>query len=521
MVGFRAGVTAFRQDYQASTPEGSEEWESWDGRRARYALYWGMFENNAYDAVRRWATKYKSDYGLYKYTRNIYNPAYRLAQFHRSHVWGGALHPDAAAEGALPIFTENEELRVAIATLWQASNWSTNKDTVPLWGATMGDAVLRVIDDAERGRVYLKLTHPGTLKDVTTDPFGNVKAYELQEERAHPERPKTTVVYTERASRDGDNVVYETFLDGKPYAWGAEAAWEEPYGFVPMVLLQHNNVGLPWGWAELHPCLSKAREVDDIASKTSDQIRKMVDAPWLLAGVNPPPSKPVTSGAAATTTDTQPGRQEIPMLYGAVGASATPLVAPLDLAAALKHIESISAEIEKEYPELRYDLGKARGEVSGRALRIARQDVETKMQERRGVYDNVLVRAQQMAVAIGGMRNYPGYEGFSLESYAAGELEHKIGERPVFSDDPLDRLEIEEALWRAASAAGDNGVSLKFFLKRQGWSDAEIDEVMQSDEYQARQAVRALGMVQPRRQPAAAGGTQTDPELQADGEDQP
>ena len=207
------------------------------------------------------------------------------------------------------------------------------------------------------------------------------------------------------------------------------------------------------------------------------------------------------------------------MLYGSVGASATPLVAPLDLAATLKHIESISAEIEKEYPELRYDLGKARGEVSGRALRIARQDVETKMQERRGVYDNVLVRAQQMAIAIGGMRNYPGYESFSLESYAAGDLEHKIGERPVFSDDPLDRLEIEEALWRAASAAGDNGVSLKFFLKRQGWSDTDIDEVMQSDEYRARQAVRALGMVQPRRQ-IGDGGAQTDPEPPADGEDQ-
>jgi len=34
--------------------------------------------------------------------------------------------------------------------------------------------------------------------------------------------------------------------------------------------------------------MSKFREVDDIASKLDDQIRKMVDAPWLFIGMTKP-----------------------------------------------------------------------------------------------------------------------------------------------------------------------------------------------------------------------------------------
>jgi hypothetical protein len=66
---------------------------------------------------------------------------------------------------------------------------------------------------------------------------------------------------------------------------------------------------------------------------------------------------------------------------------------------------------------------------------------------RRAGYDSALMRAHQMAVAIGGMRGYVGYQGFSLDSYRAGALEHSIGDRPVFAIDPLDRIEEDTAFW--------------------------------------------------------------------------
>jgi hypothetical protein len=97
--------------------------------------------------------------------------------------------------------------------------------------------------------------------------------------------------------------------------------------------------------------------------------------------------------------------------------------------------------LEKDYPELRYDSARATGDASAKALREVRKACESKVHGRRVVYDDALVRAHKMALAIGGWRGYEGYEAFDLGSYAAGDLDHSIGERTVFLLDPLDRIE--------------------------------------------------------------------------------
>jgi hypothetical protein len=523
MAGVQHGVAAFRKEYFASGAGDNEKWESHEARCARYALYWALLENNAYDNVNRWAQSYRSAYGLYRFTRNIYNPAYRLASFHKSHIWGGRLDVKegvAGEAGALPIKTGSDDVRKAIAALWRASNWASQKDITTFRTAAMGDGAIKIVDDSERKRVYMQTLQPSMLKSVEVE-HDNVKAYELEYEVDDEKENGQAVKYGERASRDGQDVVYETFRNGKPHDWGYGATtWRVPLGFVPLVLIQHNNVGIEWGWSEIHPCLSKIREVDDIASKLSDQIRKMVDAPWLFAGVSEPKTQPTTSSRAAEVDkamaaqrNAEAGRQEVPALYGPVGATATPLVAPLNIASTLDHIEAINGELEKEFPELRYELGKVSGDISGRALRIARQDVETKVQERRLRYDSALVRAQQMAIAIGGYREYEGYQAFGLDSYDAGALDHEIAERPVFAEDALDKFEIESALWDAASKAEDAGCPLPVFLKRQGWTQPDIDAVVNTEEYRARQTVRSLGMMQPRTQitDPAPGGTDPTP----------
>ena len=71
-----------------------------------------------------------------------------------------------------------------------------------LWGATLGDVGLQVVDDTVREKVYLKLVHPASIRDVTLDPFGNVKGYLLEELREHPAKPGTTVTYS-RAGEPG------------------------------------------------------------------------------------------------------------------------------------------------------------------------------------------------------------------------------------------------------------------------------------------------------------------------------
>ena len=482
-----ATVNYFREYGITSDPLDDRDFASWESRQNRYDIYWAFYEGNAYRGIHSWAQTYKTQYGLYKYIRSIYNPSYRLGEFWKAHLMGGQLDPEAQDEGALPIKTEIEALRPHIAQLWKWSNWQINKDIFTLHGALFGDIALQVVDDVEKGKVYLQVVHPGTIKEIEKDEYGNVKSYTIEETRDDPTRKPATnrltqtwtalqkqVTYTEIAERAGDNVVYKTLLDGKPYDWtGAGVEWEEPYGFIPMVIVQHNNVGLEWGWSELHPARGKIHEADDLASKLHDQIRKEVDPTWLFIGMKKPTTNPQVTNTAATAGSPQAGRQELSSLYAEnENAKAQALVSNVDIPSVSAEIKAQLAEIERDYPELKVDLLRATGDVSGRALRIAQRPAEDKVNQRRAAYDDALVRAQQMAMAIGGMRGL--FPGLGLNSYANGDLDHSIGERPVFAEDPLDGVEIDRAFWEAAGLAINAGIPLGAYLEEAGWTEEKI-----------------------------------------------
>lgn len=482
---------AFREAFMSAGSIDETEFVDWNARALRYDIFWSLYENTAYRSIHSWSKKMKADYGLYRHVRNIYNPTYRLASFWQTHLMGGLLDPTAgdgqSAPSALPIETDSKPLRGALARLWRDSNWQVNKDILTLYGSLMGDVALKICDDTERGYVYLEVVHPGTVSEVVLDQQGNVKAYEITEARADP-RPKSsrTVTYKETVTRDGDLTVFSTFLDGQPFAWNEAqgAEWSEPYGFVPLVMVQHNNVGKQFGWSELHPGLSKFREADDQASLLNDQIRKTVNPIPFFTGMNKPGSTPTATPSTPTAGRPEPAREEIPALYAPAGADVKYVVAPLNIADTLANIKSILEEVERDYPELQVDIWNAGGDASGKALRVARQRSESKVGQRRPNYDDGLRRAQQMAVAIGGWRGYADYASFDLESYKAGDLEHNIGKRPVFAVDPLDDLEREQMFWQVAGqvkTAGGLG-ALTAWLKRQGWSDEDIQAVKDSPE---------------------------------------
>lgn len=493
---FVAGLKAFREGFMMSGAEGEGQFGDFEARRVRYAVNWSFYENDAYRHVHTWAQSYKTNYALYRYIRNIYNPSYRLGEFYKAHVWGGALDPEAGPTGALPILTQNEALRPAIARLWQWSNLAANKDILTLKGAVLGDAIIRIVDDVGAGRVYLEQVSPATVENLVTDAYGHIKGYTITETRPHPQTGKP-VEFKETVSRDRELVVYRTYLNDALYAWNGEAGeWAEAYGFVPMVHIEHNNVGLDWGWAEFHPARSKIHEVDDLASLLSDQGRKSINARWLFAGVKKGQSEERSATTAPTSDRPEPGREQDTAFYSAdPQAKAQALVAPLDIAGMVQHINGILQEMERDYPELKFDALRAQGQLSGTALRIARQPAETKVNQRRANYDSGLVRAQQMAVAIAGMRGY--FPGFGLDSYAAGALDHSIGSRNVFSVDPIDQIEEDKVFWEAAGAAATAGYPLELYLLDAGWDQERLDRYLGSPAYQAKlagmQAVQLLG----------------------------
>ncbi|KPK89992.1 MAG: hypothetical protein AMJ88_16785 [Anaerolineae bacterium SM23_ 63] len=486
----RMGLVAFKEAYLTSSVINTEDWSSIDARRLRYQVLWSWYEQTSYRDVNAWATAYRKQYALYKYVRPIYNPAWRLGEFWKAHLFGGLLDPSAGDTGAIPINTDNDRLREAIALLWKWSRWQIQKDILAVRGTILGDVAIQIVDDVNRGRVYLDLLYPGLLDEVEKDPFGNVKGYVITETRSDPRSETRNVTYTEKVSREGEFVVYETFLNGIPYAWPENvdrtgepvSKWMEPYGFVPLVVIQHTDVGLDWGWSELHPIRAKVHEADDLASMISDQVRKTVDPIWMMKGMK---KTSLTLTGASDDADTDrpaPGREELRAIWNVpVDGSADAMVANLDLNSALEHLNNLLKEIERDVVELSQDIHTASGDASGRALRTARQPVVSKVVQRRANYDAAMVAAQQMAIAIGGFRGYEGYEGFNLESYDKGDLEHNVADRPVFEEDALDQIEIDTAFWKAAEQAGKAGVPLEAYLREAGWDAERIQMLIKTE----------------------------------------
>lgn len=540
-----SGVTAFRTaflnaDPQRAAPNSAafDAFCTWPARQLRYDLFWALYQNNAlWEQLHLWSPLLKTRFGLYKHTRHVFNPIYRLGEFWATHLVGGALDRKAGdgqeVKSALPIEAENEAIRAGIARLWRDSLWPIQKDVWGRTGAIMGDVGLKACDDPDRGGVCLQVVHPGHIKwvDRAVHGDGRVNAYILEEWRHDPRLPlngqlnptvdpntlKGPVRYNEEAWTEKGRVQYRTYLDGAPFDWridpadgrphgtkaGARSQWTAPYAFVPFVVTQHIPTLLTYGMAEPHALLTKVFEADDTGSNVGDYVRRLLNGPIAFTGVKNPKTDITVASADATEGNPQKSRAAQPWVCLPKDADVRQMLAELNVEAVGQHADRLCAEIEKDYPELRYYLMNSTGDASGRALRVARQATESKVQMRRAGYDAGLVLAQRMALAIGGMAGYEGYAGLGADSPDDPKLEHNIGHRPVFAPDPLDDIEEGTAFWGMVGAAVTAGMPLEVILEREGWPPEDIARVVQA-KAEAQQA--AMDQVQQRMDMAGGGG---------------
>jgi hypothetical protein len=474
-------VSAFKEAY-VTTNVPALDFDSFSGRVVRYDMLFAMYESTVYRNLHTWAVGHKTSYGLYKAIRNIYNPTYRLVEFWKTMIYGGLLDENAGEVGAIPIITENEGLRKAIATLWKASNWGLNKDLLTLFGASMGDVAIKVIDDPSHEEVYLEIIHPSCIKELETNSRGHVKGYVLEDIRFDEKGNK--VKFNEKVMRGtGNDVIFRTYKNDKLFAWnGISADWTVPYGFVPLTFIKHTDVGRKFGWAEIHASRSKTNELDDMASKLHDYIRKAVDPVWLFNFKKPSnvlQLKNVTTSASSDSPE--PIREETGALYVSdPNAKAQPLVTDLvDVEKVASEIQRVIGELERDLPELQMDIWTVGGYTTGKALRTARQRVERKVIQRRPSYDAAMMAANGMGVAIGGWRGYSGYEGFNLESYKDGNLKHSIpATRPIFQTDVLEGVEIKQIFWNIISVANEKKLPVAQVLADLGWSPSRVELFM-------------------------------------------
>lgn len=484
MRSVRAGWYAFNE--QALIPSDEFPWDDYESCLFRYAMYAAYDTNTAYDSVQRFSTALKRSGQLYKHIRGIYNPVSRLTESYVDKIYGGALDFETLETGAIPLVFANDAnadaLRNALRNVWLWSNLRLNKDLYVRQGALLGDVAWKIVDDSQRGKVRMELLHPGKIREFDVDAVHNVKRIVIEYERDDPETGRS-YVYTEEIDQER----FATYKDGEPFAFVEDQegqrvpAWPNVYGFVPVVLVQHRNVGRQRGANAFYAQVGKIDELNDSASLLGDAVRKAVNPMLRATGFR--------SGTKIEVSSTE--RDEIPILYGPEGTSIEPLTPQLDAVAAGVNIDRLLMELERDLPELSMHRLREGGNLTAPGVRSAYSDAIGRYRSAMSAYDDGLIRAQKMALSIGGFRGYDGFAGITLDSYTAGELEHYIKDRPIIEDalSKQDRIMI-------LSNLSDRPEVARLVLEELSFSQQQIDEILmtiiETAERQTRAAVRGM-----------------------------
>lgn len=436
MTAIRTGVSAAIASYQetaiapTSGPLATGNWNKYAYRLQRYAIMEAYYHNTMFSDLNAWLTTLKVRYGLYKHIRSIYNPVGRLVDLDVSKIYGGSINMQTLDGGAIPVAGADEKLVKALIQIMQWSNWQTAKSLYTRYGAMLGDTAIKIVDDRQRRKTRMEVLHPGKLQEVTLDAVGNVKAATIQYEDSYiqPETGReVTYTYTELI----DKSEFVTLRDGEEYPFYEDAEgnpisrWRNEYGFVPLVLVKHLDMGQDWGGNAFYKALTKINEVNDLASNLHDQIRKAVNPIWFASGF---------AAGKKVERDPDAKKDDLLVLYGPADSKLEALVANLDIGGALAAVDKALMEVERSVPELAIEQASDLGTVSGVAVRNMFTGAVGLIEEFRGNYDSGLIRALQMAVAIGGYRGYDNLTGFTLDSYGRHDLDFYIKERPVFDD---------------------------------------------------------------------------------------
>lgn len=421
-------------------------------RRQAYALLWSYYQNSAFEEIERWAA-YRRRHLLYRHTRPIYNPAARLVDYYAGSVYDGdwPATPEAltARSSAIPFsVTTSPAVLAAVSQIFRASNWQQNNRQMVRHGAALGDAMIVIVDDTRRRRVYLDLVWPGHVADLQLDPAGNVVAYALEYDAldAHG------MTYTYR--REVDRAEIATYKDGEPTGYDdLPERYPNPYGFTPAAWIRHNLSGSEHGRPAIRS-IGKIDELNSLAAHAIDQGHRVLGAPILIAGLK---TSPISTKGPTTTSANAEQREDLKFITSPEP-GATVETLQMDAGETINHIDHMLAEIERDHPELGFfDQMRGMTQITGPAADRMFGDVRVRLREARASYDLQTIKALQMGIAIAGWRANRGDWGttaslpanrlaflpFGLQSYAAGDLEMAIRDRPLMPATEADEIDDE------------------------------------------------------------------------------
>lgn len=497
------GARAGWNGYASSPYSGTAQYADYASRLALYTLYEAYRANTVYDDLRFIADALTRNKKFYRGTVGLHNPVKRLVDLYAGNVYNGTLNYADLGEGALPLAYDNAALTDPLQQVLKWSNLGQQLSRYTGDCATLGDYFWWVVDDPFRQRARLELLHPSKVRDMNTDEVGNIKALVIEYARSEdadieqyqPRRngsgtaktPKS-YTYTMKVTREDSGVRFQTYKDGELYPFQQDAdgqpmaEWMSDYPFIPAKHAGFEPTDIVWARNAFYASREKIDQVNSVASQLNQSIRRVIEPILLAKNVN------TETGAdgqkrLAFSTQRDDGTGVSVLFVNGTEVDITPLNIPLDIGQATAHIQNLLSEIEHDMPVLALQRIRDSGAVSGTAVRNMYGDAEARIQNARMNLDTPLAQALQMAVTIGGIRGYSGFEAFSADSYDNGDMELRVKERPVFPDE----LTTQERIQGYVSVAGLPPAWQRVALQDMNVSADEIDAMVTETDAQAQQ----------------------------------
>lgn len=472
----RYGIQQAIQSYRAENFVAEIDYE-WDSQPARMARYWHnrrYVDNTIYAAVNRYANLFKFQEKLYKHIRGLYNPTGRLVDIESAKILGGVVNYETFEDGALQIVGAEGALLESLRTLLQWSHFDMFKTRLTRDGASMGDVFIKNVDDPDKGKICMEVLDPRKVPYYELDSYGNIKYAEIAYEKFDPFESRY-FAYKEEISQ-GEFTIYH---DGS-----LVEAYDNPYGFVPLRLIKHRDVGLDSGATSFHNARHKIDMVNDALSLLLHNVRMQVSTKFSVSKVNVSRD---SSGQPVTMNITTDRDDQAPFIEVGEG-EIKPIVFPVAVSEALELAAVQMAEIEADLPQLslqrmRADTG--RPGVSGIAIENLYNDAADVIGETQANYLAGLKASLQMGISMGAYRGYSQFRAFNPNSYEAGALDFDIRPKPLFQD----RLSTKEKLELAMQAIKSEGSSL--LLPQLGFTEEQIAELEAKKDERARQDMRS------------------------------
>lgn len=447
--------------------------------------------------------------------RGVRNPANRTVEFYASKLWPGTLASPGeelppGETDALPILTDNPNLTNAVRQVWEWSNWGSQKQVAARWLAIHGDLFIKVVGRQSLGqqRVYFQLLRANHVSDFDVDERGYITWIRIdvpQTVRANDGGTRE-MTYTEVWDKAGNS--YRQWLHDKGSesdldrlgAPDVDESMTARFGidFVPIVHAKHRDIGQLRGQGAFTHALDKIDEANRQATRLHQMLFRNNTSTWVLkANGNdqqgrplPPPRLRDAQGNAMTAA-IEIGEDTFYALPG--NADLTSLVPSLDYDAALRILQDMMLEIEKDLPEMAYFRLREMNQVSGVAVRTLLSDAIDRLLEARGNAEAALIRADQMAITIGAAMRIPILSGVGV--FESGDLAHRFAPRDVISLTVTEQAQTEMMEVQTLTLKRELGVTTAQVLEELGYEDDQIAGMLaEADAQAARNAERQAAL---------------------------